>query len=784
MDTPADAGLRRFEPMAMPPAPAPPPPRRRRLEARGLVQGVGCRPFVYRLATELRLAGFVLNHAAGVTIEIEGPADAVAAFETRLPAELPPPGRLASLESAELAPTGEPGFRIADSAAAGATLAWVLPDLATCAACRVELFDTADRRGGYAFINCTHCGPRFTIIADVPYDRARTTMAGFTLCADCRREYQDPADRRFHAQPNACPECGPALSLLDAAGGSIGGEPLAGAAALLTAGGIVAVKGLGGYHLAVDAADGPAVARLRARKQREAKPLAVMAADLAAARAIAEIDDAAAALLASPAAPIVLLSPRPGAPLAAEIAPGQTTVGLLLAYTPLHHLLLAAVGRPLVMTSGNLSDEPIAHRDDDALARLGGIADAFLTHNRPIQRRCDDSVVRLWRGAPLPLRRSRGYAPQPLDLDDDGPEVILAAGGHQKNTFCLTRGREAYLSHHIGDLENDLALGAYETGIADFERLFDLAPTVLAYDPHPDYLATRYALERAEREGLEAVAVQHHHAHIAACLADNGRHETVLGLAWDGTGWGPDGSIWGGEWLLADRREYRRAARLRPLALAGGAAAVRQGWRVALELARQAGVELTPEELGVEPKRAAAVRQMLERGFQCVATSSVGRLFDGFAALCGVASESRYEGQAAVLLEGTQGSRDSADGPGADSLPFEPRRAGGLWELDWRPAVVRAVELRRAGAPAGRLAGAFHRGLALGAARLTTLLREETGCVIAALSGGCFQNVTLLELLAEALQAEGFEVLTHRRVPPNDGGLSLGQAAVARARRR
>ncbi|MBI5832878.1 MAG: carbamoyltransferase HypF [Armatimonadetes bacterium] len=724
------------------------------MTARGLVQGVGFRPFVHRLAGELGLAGLVRNDLLGARIEVEGTLPRLAAFVARLRAELPAPGYIERLDQELLPATGEPGFVIGASCAGGLAEAWVLPDLATCPECRRELFDPADRRLGYPFLNCTHCGPRFSIVRDLPYDRANTTMAGFALCPDCQREYDDPADRRFHAQPTACAVCGPRLA-----------SALDDATARLHAGQIVAVKGLGGYHLAVDARNDDAIRRLRDRKHREAKPLAVMVAGLDEARGIAAVSAAEAELLTSPAAPIVLLSPRADNGLAPSVAPGQTTLGVMLAYTPLHHLLLAAMAGPLVMTSGNLTDEPIAYVDAEVRTRLDGVADAILSHNRPIERRCDDSVVRVWRGRLLPYRRSRGYAPVPLALDDHGEATVLAVGSHQKNTFCLTRGGEAFLSHHIGDLENDLALAAFETGIADFERLFRLQPTVLAHDLHPDYWATRYALERAVREGQVLVGVQHHHAHLAACLADNGRHDRLLGVCFDGTGWGPDGSVWGGEILLGDRRDYRRVGRLRPFVLPGGESAVRQGWRVAVALAAQAGVSLDAARLGVEPERFDAVAAMVASGFACLPTSSAGRLFDAAAALAGVGSVSRYEGEAAILLEG-------ACRAGGDVAPFDVSAD----EIDWRPAVD---WLWRRSGPA---AGAFHRGLAEATARLCERLREQHSVAVVALSGGCMQNVTLLSELADRLHNRGFEVLTHRRVPPNDGGLSLGQAAVARAR--
>lgn len=750
---------------------------RRRYEARGLVQGVGFRPFVYCLATELGLGGRVLNHSSGACVEVEGPPELLDRFAARLTAELPVPGRIDSLDSAELAATGQREFGIEASETQAGEVALVLADLATCDACRAELLDPADRRFGYAFTNCTHCGPRFTIIRDVPYDRAATTMAGFALCPDCRREYDDPRDRRFHAQPNACPKCGPALRWCGADGEAVNEpDPIAAAARMLLAGQIVAVKGLGGYHLACDAADDAAVLRLRERKRRDARPLAVMVLDLAAARDLAEVSDHEAELLASPAAPIVLCRRLPGAPLAPSLAPGLDTVGLMLAYTPLHLLLLGAVGRPLVMTSGNLSDEPIATSDDDALRRLGPIADGFLLHNRPIERRCDDSVLRLVGGRATVLRRSRGEAPKPILLRRSGGPVVLAVGGHQKNTFCLARGHEAFMSHHVGDLENDLALSAFETGIADYERLFGLRPEVIAHDLHPDYLATQYALDRAVSDGLETVGIQHHHAHIASCLADRGRDGPVIGLGFDGTGWGPDGTVWGGEVLVADLSDYRRVGRLRPFAMPGGEVAVRQGWRLAMALAYDADVFLDPSWLEEEPQRIAFVGEMLEGEVRCPRTSSLGRLFDGFSALLGLRTTSRYEGEAAVRLEGA-----AADEP-SGALPFEIGPAGELHELDWRAAVGAAIDQRARGTYPEVIARRFHEGLAEGFAALCARVRRQTGLATVALSGGCFQNVLLSELLSTMLARRGFEILSHHRVPANDGGLSLGQSAIARER--
>jgi len=768
---------------------------RQRWSLSGLVQGVGFRPFVHRLATALELAGEVWNHPGGVCFEIEGRAAALAEFAQRFDAELPAPARVDHRLVTTIAACAATGFTIRASAEGGQPGA-VLPDLAICDACRRELLDPADRRHGYPFLNCTHCGPRFTILRDLPYDRSRTTMAGFGLCDDCAAEYADPGDRRFHAQPTACAVCGPQLALLvpekrcqepfsgwgePSLDSARPGQkevpdtfsPLAEAVARLRRGEVLAVKGLGGYHLACDAADEAAVARLRERKHREARPLAVMVLDLAAARALGQVGEPEAALLQSPAAPVVLLDRQPEAPLAPSIAPGLPTVGVMLAYTPLHVLLLQQFGGPLVMTSGNLSDEPIAHLDDDARQRLGELADAMLVHNRPIERRCDDSVMMLWQGEPLPVRRSRGYAPAPLRCGPAAHPVVLAVGAHQKNTFCFLRGGEALLSHHIGDLENAAALESFETGIADFRRLFELTPAVVAHDAHPDYLATRYAIELAERDGLATVEVQHHHAHIAACLADNEVDGPVIGLAFDGTGLGPDGTIWGGEVLLADRADYRRVGALRPFRLAGGEAAVKEGWRVACDLAAQADVAYVAAAAG---QRQAFVSQMLAHGVRCLETTSAGRLFDGFSALLGIRELSRYEGEGAVALEGV------ADRDEAGALPFDVVSAPAGLEIDWRPAVVAVLQRLDDGVSVGVLAAQFHRGLAAAAVGLAASIADETGVRTVALSGGCFMNRLLSQRVAEGLNAVGLTMLRHRRVPPNDGGLCLGQAVVAAAR--
>src|SRR6266516_2032662 len=544
----------------------------------GVVQGVGFRPFVYSLATRLGLAGWVGNDVDGVFAEVEGAAEAVGEFMVALRRDAPPLASVDEIATSPLRPDGSTAFSIAPSQAAGERRTLVSADTATCLDCLAELTDPADRRYGYPFINCTNCGPRFTIVTGVPYDRPLTTMAPFTMCAECEAEYRNPADRRFHAQPVCCPACGPRLRLLDTRQNEMAGNPLAQAARLLAGGHVVAVKGLGGYHLAVDASSEAAASALRARKHREDKPFALMVADLAAARELCEVDETGESLLASARRPVVLLARRPGAPVAGAVAPGNRQLGIMLPYTPLHHLLLAEAGRPIVLTSGNISDEPIAYTDEDALARLAGIADAFLTHDRAIHIRTDDSVVRPLRGRETLLRRSRGYAPEPLGLATRLPRPVLACRAELNNTFCLAVEHRAFVSHHIGDLENFETLRSFTDGIAHFRRLFDTEPEVVAYDLHPDYLSTKYALDL---DGVDLAGVQHHHAHIASCLADNEEAGPVIGVAFDGTGFGVDGTIWGGEFLAAGLTSFERGGHLAPVPMPGGAAAIRQPWRMA-----------------------------------------------------------------------------------------------------------------------------------------------------------------------------------------------------------
>jgi len=737
--------------------------RRIRARVEGTVQGVGFRPFVYRLASELDLAGFVLNDERGVLLEVEGRESAVDGFLRRLGEEAPPLAAIEAVRPQDVAPAGERGFRILASPRGGEPAALVSPDTATCEDCLAELFDPSDRRYRYPFVNCTNCGPRFTIVRGVPYDRPLTTMAEFELCPRCAAEYEDPADRRFHAQPNACPECGPTLRLLP--GDDYGDEALRGAVAALREERIVAVKGIGGYHLACLAASEPAVAALRARKHREDRPFAVMVRNAAAARALVALTGEEAALLAGRDSPIVLAPRLADAPVAPSVAPRSADLGVLLPYSPLHHLLLAEVGEPLVMTSGNVADEPIAHEDADALERLAGIADLVLFHDRPIHTRTDDSVLRAVPGRrPLLMRRSRGFVPDSLALPVPARRDVLACGAELKSTFCVAKGARAWVGHHIGDLKTFEVLQAFEAGIEHFERLFAVVPEVVVHDEHPDYLSTRYALAR---EGVEAVAVQHHHAHLAACLAEHGETGPAVGAIYDGTGYGSDGTVWGGELLVGDLVDFERAGHLWPVRLPGGDRAVRQPWRMACAWLLEAGWEGPLP--GPDPRRSEQVAELVRSGLSSPLTTSMGRLFDAVAALCGLRDEVTYEGQAAVELE-------AAVDPWERGRYELPVTAAGV--LDARPAVLAVARDVAAGAPPGAVSARFHAAVA--AATAEAVSRIGLGTVV--LSGGVFQNRTLLAATAGALEARGRRVLVPERLPPNDGGVSYGQAAVAAAR--
>jgi hydrogenase maturation protein HypF len=789
-----------------------------RVQARvdGIVQGVGFRPFVYRLANDLGLVGWVRNDERGVELEVEGPQLAIEGFLVRLSADAPPLARVERIRAEPRPARGEPSFLIAPSVRDGSSspaAALVVPDSATCPDCLAELRDPSDRRYRYPFVNCTNCGPRFTIVRGVPYDRPLTTMAGFQMCAACRAEYEDPGDRRFHAQPNACPRCGPRAQLV-AAGDAIlatglgadvlarsdgiadadadidavadtsadidaDADAVAGAARLLAAGAVVAIKGLGGYHLAVRADDEEAVGALRARKHREDRPFALMVADLAAARRLAFVAGEEAALLADRARPIVLAPRRPQAPVAPGVAPGAGELGLMLPYTPLHHLLLADLealgGGPLVMTSGNVSDEPIVYEDEDALARLAAIADAFLVHDRPIHTRTDDSVVRAVRvGArrrPLVLRRSRGYVPASLRLPVETRRPLLACGAELKSTFCVARGRRAWVSHHVGDLRNWETLRSFGEGVAHFQALFEIAPEVVAHDLHPDYLSTAYALER---EGVELLGVQHHHAHLAAVLAEHGETGPAVGAIYDGTGYGTDGTVWGGELLVGGLEGFARAGHLRPVPLPGGERAVREPWRMACAWLAEATGDPTPAIPGplvrcVDPERWAAVARIAQRRVAAPMTTSVGRLCDAVAALCGLRREVTYEGQAAIELEALADPHERSAYP----LPYVDG------ELDARPAVLAAISDLAAGASPATVSARFHGALAAATVCACLEIAGAASLSLVVLAGGVFQNRLLLERVATSLQAAGLRVLTPERLPPNDGAISYGQAAIA-----
>ncbi|GAA3109160.1 carbamoyltransferase HypF [Pseudonocardia yunnanensis] len=747
---------------------------RARIRVSGIVQGVGFRPFVHGLAGELGLAGFVGNDESGVVIEAEGSAHALDALLTALRDRPPALALVTDVAATGMPVLGDTAFAIAPSSARGPRATLISPDTATCADCLAELRDPSDRRYRHPFITCTNCGPRFTIVTGVPYDRVATTMAGFPMCTACAAEYHDPADRRFHAQPVCCPDCGPTLRLVDVRGNDLPGDPITTAARMLADGGVLAVKGLGGYHLAAIAAHEQAVAELRARKHREDKPFAVLAPGLDAAAKLGEMGPAEAAELTSRRAPIVLLRRRPGASLAAAVAPGNDHVGVMLPYTPVHHLLLDELAAPIVLTSGNLSDEPIAHLDDDAVARLGGIADAFLTHDRPIRTRADDSVLRVVAGRTYPIRRSRGYTPEPLRIGVTAPEPVLGCGAELKNTFCILRGAEAFPSHHVGDLENAETLRAYTDGIEHLGRLLDVTPAVLAHDLHPEYLSTKYALDRAAAEpGLRLVGVQHHHAHLAACLAENGETGPAIGIACDGLGYGPDGVLWGGEVLKVSLTGFRRLAHLEPVPLPGGVTAIRQPWRMAAAWLHATGTD--PAGLAVATRNAPLwmqVEKLLASDVEVPVTTSAGRLFDAVAALVGIRDRVNYEGQAAIELEQCASAVGECDGypAGFDGGLI---RAGDL---------VRAVVADlRAGTAAPLIAARFHAGLHDALAAAAVRAAAGAGLDVVALSGGVFQNLRLLHGVSRRLTEAGLRVLVHSRMPCNDGGISLGQVAVAAA---
>ncbi|NBM18466.1 carbamoyltransferase HypF [Streptomyces sp. GC420] len=780
---------------------------RRRVTVRGVVQGVGFRPFVYRLATGLGLVGQVTNTAEGVVAEVEGDPAAVAGFCEAVAVQAPPLAAVESVEHRDVPAAGGTAFTIvASEQPAGPARTLVSPDVATCADCLAELADPADRRHRHPFITCTHCGPRFTIVTGLPYDRANTTMARFPMCPDCARDYADPADRRFHAQPVACPGCGPRLRLLLASGRegappeeSTGADPVTEARALLTGGAVLAVKGLGGYHLACDATNTRAVTLLRRRKARGDKPFALMVRDLADIAHLARLGPGERHLLTGGVRPIVLLRrltgvpPAPGAPRPADaVAPGSPDLGVMLPYTPLHHLLLGLPGDPdgprmLVMTSGNVAGEPIVTDDTEALERLAHLADGWLCHDRPIHVPCDDSVVRVVDGEPLVVRRSRGHAPLPVTLPVP-VRPALAVGGDLKNTFCLGEGRRAWLSAHIGDMDDLATQHAFEHAERQLEAITGVRPGLLATDRHPGYRSGQWA--RRHAGGREVTGVQHHHAHVAAAMAEHGLDGThqVIGVAFDGTGYGDDGAVWGGEFLLADYEGCTRFAHLRYVPLPGGDAAVRRPYRMALAHLRAAGIPWSgdlPCAAACPPGERRLLERQLERGLNCVPTSSMGRLFDAVSSLAGVCQVAGYEAQAAVELEAAAlgAAVPGADGPACDGYEFtlRPPERGGTGPLTADPAPVLAAAVRdlRAGAGPSLVAAGFHAAVAAMVRAVCGAARERHGPDTVALTGGVFANVLLSSACARVLREDGFTVLRHRRVPPNDGGLALGQLMVA-----
>jgi hydrogenase maturation protein HypF len=750
---------------------------RKAIDVSGIVQGVGFRPFVYRLASQCALSGFVANTPAGVCIEVEGPPEKLDEFLLRLPQEIPPLAKVTGLSDRELASIGELSFRIITTRHGQPAQTLISPDIAVCDDCLREMSNPRDRRFRYPFINCTNCGPRFTIIRETPYDRARTSMDAFKMCAACQCEYDDPANRRFHAQPNACWDCGPQLQLLSSTGTVIDcAEPLRETARLLQQGSIVAIKGLGGFHLACDAKNAAAVDLLRERKHRVEKPFAIMVPNLDIVQRFCKLDAISTKQLLSHERPIVLLPARPEAALPATIAPSNRFLGVFLPYTPLHRLLFSS-GRfeALVMTSGNISEEPIAIDNQEALQRLGGIADAFLVHNRAILRRCDDSVIRVAAGLPQQLRRSRGFVPVPVSIEQES-QPILAVGGELKNTICIVRGAEAFLSQHVGDLENLESYNFFQEAVDHLQRVLEVQPTIIAHDLHPDYFSTKWALGR---EGVQHVPVQHHHAHIAACMAENHLDGKIIGIALDGTGYGTDGAIWGGEVLVADYASFERAGHLQYVPLPGGSAAIHEPWRMAVShLAKHYGTALLSLDIPfikeIDHRRLHLVLQMMQREVHSPRTSSCGRLFDAVAALIGLRSSVNYEAQAAIELE--MAAHNSTD---EGAYPFNLVKEGSIWRIgtrslfDWLIADIR----RQASIP--DMSRRFHNGLALVLADLAAKLREERGLDRVCLSGGCFQNVLLFEFVLAALRKQNFTVYFHSEVPAGDGGISLGQALVA-----
>ncbi len=750
-----------------------------RIQITGIVQGVGFRPFIYNLAGKYSVTGWVSNNAGGVDIELEGSRQDITDFVAAITSEAPPLAVIDTLTVKDCQPCGYTDFTIKASVTDKAKTALISPDVATCSHCQEELLNQTDRRYRYPFINCTNCGPRFSIISDIPYDRPATTMRDFVMCPACQAEYNNPANRRFHAQPNACPVCGPAYQLLDKDGQPVGSpeqDVFVQARQQVAAGKILAIKGIGGYHLAVNAKDQAATQRLRSRKVREDKPFAVMAGSLPAVNKQCLVSAMEQQLLTSAARPIVLLNKSTCYSLADSIAPGNPCVGMLLPYAPVHFLLLKSTDI-WVMTSGNVSDEPVAYQDDDAIARLGTIADYFLVHNRDIYCRVDDSVAKVVLNKPYFFRRSRGYVPQPIKLAHELPPV-LAVGGELKNTFCLTRGNQAFMSAHIGDLENMITYQSYVEAIEHLQKLLSVKPEVVACDLHPEYLSTKYA----RTLDVPIVPVQHHHAHIAAVMAEHHLAGPVIGLAFDGTGYGPDGTLWGGEFLVADLRGYQRLGHLSYLPLPGGAQAIRQPWRIAVCLLKELYGENLVNQANPLTKELPAGWELVvaaaEKRINTPLSSGAGRLFDAVAALLGLRQSSNYEGQAAIELE------LAAQGIAGRTLPYDIKEADGKWLLDCKPLVAALCQAMEQGMAIRQLAADFHTTLAAATCEMVVKISKATNITSIVMSGGVFQNVTLLSQIIRMLEQYGLKLYLHRQTPPNDGGLALGQAAIAGERSR
>jgi hydrogenase maturation protein HypF len=751
--------------------------KRVEIEITGIVQGIGFRPFIYNLAQKHFIRGWVLNNEKGVFVDAEGEDGHLDQFIQEIPKLAPPLARIELFQVKHIEPFGYSTFEIRKSKEAQEKFVLISPDVATCDQCLSELLSPQNFRYRYPFINCTLCGPRFTIIQDIPYDRHKTTMSPFTMCPICQKEYEDPSDRRFHAQPNACPACGPSLCLEDREGKEVAGDPIEKTLQLLKMDCIVAIKGLGGFHLACDAKNQEAVSSLRSRKFREDKPFAVMCRDMQEIRKHCQVNQEEERLLLSVERPIVILRRKKDSVIAHAVAPYQDTLGVMLPYSPLHHLLLNGLLKTLVMTSGNISDEPISYKNEEAFNRLSKIADYFLFHNREIHTRCDDSVTRIVGGKPYIIRRSRGYVPFPIKVPFP-LEMILACGGELKNTFCLTRGQYAFISHHIGDLENLETLTSFEEGIEHFKRLFYIEPKAVAYDLHPDYLSTKYAQSLPD---IPKIGVQHHHAHIVSAMAENGIEGDVIGVAIDGTGFGLDGTIWGGEFLIANFRDFDRAAHLKKVPMPGGSMAIKEPWRMAMVYLSEAfGEEAKDLKIDlmrrVDPKKWEILSRMIEKEVNTPWTSSMGRLFDATSSLLSVRDEVRYEGQAAIELEMV------ADQSVKEKYSLHIHK-------DEKPMVIDSTEMIREivhdladGIPSSKISGKFHQTISHLIVEICETIRFKEKLARVVLSGGVFQNIFLLSLVTEGLKRSGFDIYTHHLVPTNDGGISLGQAVIAHMR--